>query len=133
MRISDWSSDVCSSDLYGRDYYTRHDYEGVDKEAAEALMAELRGRLGKLPGKRFAGLTVSAADDFAYTDPVDGSTASGQGLRVFFAENARAVLRLSGTGTVGATLRVTLQRFGDHPGRLQARKHVVEGKDGAVG
>src|SRR3546814_2835658 len=122
MRISDWSSDVCSSDLYGRDYYTRHDYEGVDKEAAEALMAELRGRLGKLPGKRFAGLTVSAADDFAYTDPVDGSTASGQGLRVFFAENARAVLRLSGTGTVGATLRVYLERFEDDPARLQDRK-----------
>src|SRR3546814_7637790 len=156
MRISDWSSDVCSSDLsdhlrekdglwavllwlnilarrrqsvaeilrahwtdYGRDYYTRHDYEGVDKEAAESLMAELRGRLGKLPGKRFAGLTVSAADDFAYTDPVDGSTASGQGLRIFFAENARAVLRLSGTGTVGATLRVYLERFEDDPARLQ--------------
>lgn len=104
---------------YGRDYYTRHDYEGVDKEAAEALMTELRGRLGKLPGKRFAGLTVSAADDFAYTDPVDGSTASGQGLRVFFAENARAVLRLSGTGTVGATLRVYLERFEDDPARLE--------------
>src|SRR3546814_15233497 len=80
-------------------------------------MAELRGRLGKLPGKRFAGLTVSAADDFAYTDPIDGSTASGQGMRVFFAENARAVLRLSGTGTVGATLRVYLERFEDDPAR----------------
>src|SRR3546814_6361545 len=82
-------------------------------------MAELRGRLGKLPGKRFAGLTVSAADDFAYTDPVDGSTASGQGLCIFFAENARAVLRLSGTGTVGATLRVYPERFEDDPVRLE--------------
>jgi phosphoglucomutase len=103
---------------YGRDYYTRHDYEGVDKAAAEALMAELRGRLADLPGQRFAGLTVSEADDFAYTDPVDGSTASGQGLRIFFQENARAVFRLSGTGTVGATLRVYLERFEDDPARL---------------
>ncbi|HMA14217.1 MAG: alpha-D-glucose phosphate-specific phosphoglucomutase [Bacteroidota bacterium] len=103
---------------YGRDYYTRHDYEGVDKAAAEALMAALRDRLADLPGKRFAGLTVSEADDFAYKDPVDGSTAAGQGLRIFFAENARAVFRLSGTGTVGATLRVYLERFEDDPARL---------------
>jgi len=107
---------------YGRDYYTRHDYEGVDKAAAEKLMAELRGRLGTLRGKTFAqdfgGLTVSDADDFAYTDPVDGSTASGQGIRVFFEEDARAVFRLSGTGTVGATLRVYLERFEDDPAKL---------------
>jgi phosphoglucomutase len=116
---------------YGRDYYTRHDYEGVDKTAAEELMADLRARLSDLPGQRFAGLTVSAADDFAYTDPVDGSTATSQGLRVFFAENARAVFRLSGTGTVGATLRVYLERFEDDPAALdrdpqQALAAVIE-------
>ncbi|MEQ8357110.1 MAG: alpha-D-glucose phosphate-specific phosphoglucomutase [Kiloniellaceae bacterium] len=102
---------------YGRDYYTRHDYEGVDKVAAEALMENLRGRLGDLPGQSFAGLTVTAADDFAYNDPVDGSLTNHQGLRVFFKENARVVFRLSGTGTVGATLRVYLERFEDDPGR----------------
>ncbi|MEO3428761.1 alpha-D-glucose phosphate-specific phosphoglucomutase [Pelagibius sp. CAU 1746] len=98
---------------YGRDYYTRHDYEGVDKTAAEDLMAELRRRLDTLPGQSFAGLTVSAADDFAYEDPLDGSTARQQGIRIFFAEDARAVFRLSGTGTAGATLRVYLERFVD--------------------
>lgn len=103
---------------YGRDYYTRHDYEGVDKAAAEALMADLRARLCELPGQHFAGLTVSAADDFAYTDPVDGSSVTGQGVRILFEENARAVFRLSGTGTVGATLRVYLERFEDDPTRL---------------
>ncbi|WP_193367802.1 alpha-D-glucose phosphate-specific phosphoglucomutase [Pelagibius marinus] len=103
---------------YGRDYYTRHDYEGVDKAAAEALMDDLRAGLGSLPGQSFAGLTVSAADDFAYQDPVDGSTARQQGIRIFFAENARAVFRLSGTGTVGATLRVYLERFVDDPALL---------------
>ena len=100
---------------YGRDYYTRHDYEGVDKAAAEALMKDLGAGLGDLPGQKIAGLTVSAADDFAYDDPVDGSRASGQGIRLFFKENARAVFRLSGTGTVGATLRVYLERFEDDP------------------
>ncbi len=103
---------------FGRDYYSRHDYEGVDKAAAEALMDDLRARLSELPGQRFAGLTVEAADDFSYRDPVDGSTSSGQGLRLFFRENARAVLRLSGTGTVGATLRVYLERFEDDPQQL---------------
>ncbi|GAB4355619.1 MAG: alpha-D-glucose phosphate-specific phosphoglucomutase [Kiloniellaceae bacterium] len=103
---------------YGRDYYTRHDYEGVDKAAAEHLMDGLRARLATLPGKSVAGLTVSAADDFAYDDPVDGSRTSGQGIRIFFRENARAVFRLSGTGTVGATLRVYLERFEDDPARL---------------
>ena len=110
---------------YGRDYYTRHDYEGVDKDAAEALMADLRAGLAGLPEQSFAGLTVSAADDFAYTDPVDGSTTTGQGLRVFFQENARAVFRLSGTGTVGATLRVYLERFEDDPARLDGDPQVM--------
>ena len=102
---------------YGRDYYTRHDYEGVDKAAAEHLMAELRARLPDLPGQSFAGLTVSKADDFAYSDPVDGSTTEHQGIRIFFRENARAVFRLSGTGTVGATLRVYLERFEEDPAK----------------
>ncbi len=103
---------------YGRDYYSRHDYEGIDKEAAEAVTGELRRRLPELPGQRFAGLTVAAADDFAYEDPVDGSISRGQGLRLVFAENARTVLRLSGTGTVGATLRVYLERFEDDPAQM---------------
>ncbi len=96
---------------FGRDYYTRHDYEEVDAAAAQGLMAALRAKLATLPGQSFAGLTVSACDDFAYTDPVDGSVTAQQGVRILFAEDARAVFRLSGTGTVGATLRVYLERF----------------------
>ena len=103
---------------YGRDYYSRHDYEGVDNAAAEGLMADLRRRLPELPGRSFGALTVAAADDFSYRDPVDGSTAGGQGLRIFFEENARAVFRLSGTGTVGATLRVYLERYEEGSGEL---------------
>ena len=102
---------------YGRDYYSRHDYEGVDASAAERLMANLRGRLASLPGSAVNGLTVSAADDFSYVDPVDASTAQQQGIRVFFEEDARVVFRLSGTGTVGATLRVYLERYESDAGR----------------
>jgi phosphoglucomutase len=102
---------------FGRDYYARHDYEEVDAAAAQGLMASLRERLSTLPGQSYAGLTVQACDDFAYTDPVDGSVTSSQGIRILFREDARAVFRLSGTGTVGATLRVYLERFERDPGR----------------
>ena len=112
---------------YGRDYYTRHDYEGVDATAAEALMTDLRARLADLPGQSFAGLTVAEADDFAYRDPVDGATTPGQGLRILFEENARVVFRLSGTGTVGATLRVYLECFEDDPTRLAGDPQNVLG------
>ncbi|TVQ54314.1 MAG: alpha-D-glucose phosphate-specific phosphoglucomutase [Rhodobacteraceae bacterium] len=102
---------------FGRDYYSRHDYEGVDKAAAEALMDDLRGRLAALPGMTVEGLTITAADDFAYTDPVTGETATQQGVRILFGDAARVVFRLSGTGTVGATLRVYLERYEPDPAR----------------
>ena len=56
------------------------------------------------------------ADDFAYTDPVDGSVHDRQGIRIVFDDGARIVFRLSGTGTEGATLRVYLERFEADPG-----------------
>jgi phosphoglucomutase len=102
---------------YGRDYYTRHDYEGVDAGRAKALVDGLRARLTALPGTTAAGLTVRQADDFRYVDPVDGSVAEHQGIRVFFDGGARVVFRLSGTGTEGATLRVYLERFEPDPAR----------------
>jgi phosphoglucomutase len=96
---------------FGRDYYTRHDYEELETAPANELMDALRAKLPTLPGQRFGGLTVRSADDFAYTDPVDKSVTPKQGIRILFAEDARAVFRLSGTGTSGATLRVYLERF----------------------
>jgi phosphoglucomutase len=96
---------------YGRNYYTRHDFDEVDLAAAQALMTDLREATKTLPGKTFGALTVEAADDFAYHDPVDGSDAKGQGVRVMFAGGSRIVYRLSGTGTVGATLRVYIERY----------------------
>jgi phosphoglucomutase len=96
---------------YGRNYYARHDYEGVESERADALMAELRGKLATLAGTQVAGLTITAADDFAYTDPTDGSVSRNQGVRILFEGGSRVVFRLSGTGTSGATLRVYLERY----------------------
>ncbi len=100
---------------YGRNYYSRHDYEGVDTAAANALVDALRARLPDLPGTRVGDLVVAAADDFAYHDPVDGSTSHRQGLRVLFEGGSRVVFRLSGTGTSGATLRVYIERFRARP------------------
>ena len=103
---------------YGRNYYSRHDYEAVDAEAAQKLVDDLRDRLDSLPGQDFAGLTVETADEFAYDDPVDGSRSEGQGLRITTSQGGRIVLRLSGTGTEGATLRVYLERVETDPERL---------------
>jgi len=103
---------------FGRNYYTRHDYEAVDAGRAGALMEGLAARLGSLPGTEAAGLRVAAADDFAYTDPVDGSRTEHQGIRVELEGGGRIVYRLSGTGTVGATLRVYLEKLETDPARL---------------
>jgi len=100
---------------FGRNYYSRHDFEALETAAATAMMDELRARLPDLPGTEAAGLTVETADEFSYTDPVDGSVSAGQGLRIGFAGGARVVLRLSGTGTSGATLRMYLERYAPGP------------------
>lgn len=103
---------------YGRNYYSRHDYEEVDATAANALMDRLRSRLDTLSGAEIGGKTITLADDFTYLDPVDGSISGKQGIRIGFADGSRIVFRLSGTGTVGATLRVYLEQYvpqdGDH-------------------
>ncbi|MBI0476507.1 alpha-D-glucose phosphate-specific phosphoglucomutase [Sphingomonas sp. MA1305] len=103
---------------YGRNYYARHDYEGVESARADALMTELRGSLGDLPGRTVGSLTIAAADDFAYTDPTDQSVSRHQGVRILFEGGSRVVFRLSGTGTSGATLRVYLERYEPAEGRL---------------
>jgi len=96
---------------YGRNYYTRHDYEAIPTDAANGVMTLLRGRLASLPGTTLGGRRVAAADDFAYHDPVDGSTSERQGLRVMFDDGSRIVYRLSGTGTEGATIRIYIESY----------------------
>jgi phosphoglucomutase len=100
---------------FGRNYYSRHDFEAIASDKADAMMAALRGSLAGLAGTQLEGLTVQAADDFAYTDPVDGSVSKAQGVRIMFEDGSRIVLRLSGTGTEGATLRLYLERYAAGP------------------
>jgi len=96
---------------FGRDIYCRHDYEAVDADKANAIFDHLRLLLTDLPGKTLKGYSVAFADEFSYTDPVDQSVSHRQGIRVGFSDGSRIVFRLSGTGTVGATLRIYLEKF----------------------
>jgi phosphoglucomutase len=96
---------------YGRSYFQRHDYEGLDSKAAHDMIGELRGKIGSLVGARLDSATVAKADDYRYTDPVDGSVSTGQGIRILFDDGSRIVGRLSGTGTEGATLRLYFERY----------------------
>lgn len=96
---------------YGRNFYSRHDYEGIDSTKANELMGGLRAQLGDLPGTQLGAYTVEYADDFSYTDPIDGSVSQKQGIRIGFTDGSRMVFRLSGTGTQGATLRLYLESY----------------------
>ena len=96
---------------FGRNYYTRHDYEEVNDDAARGIMEHLSAQFDELPGKAINGQTVSYADNFSYTDPVDGSTSSHQGIRIGFENGDRIIFRLSGTGTVGATVRIYIEHY----------------------
>jgi phosphoglucomutase len=96
---------------FGRNYYSRHDYEAVPNDQADSLIDHVQTALADLPGQSFGPLTVAQADSFSYHDPVDGSVSENQGLRIIFEGGARAVMRLSGTGTEGATLRVYLEQY----------------------
>jgi phosphoglucomutase len=102
---------------FGRNYYSRHDYEAVDAASADRMMADLRASLASLAGRSFGAFRVAQADDFVYTDPVDQSVATKQGIRIIMTDGSRIVLRLSGTGTEGATVRVYLERYEADPSR----------------
>lgn len=96
---------------FGRDFYCRHDYEAIDLACADDILAHLRQQLPALPGQSFGEYQVSYADEFTYTDPIDNSVSTNQGIRIGFSCGARIVYRLSGTGTAGATLRIYLEKF----------------------
>jgi len=109
---------------YGRNYYSRHDYEGVDSDQANILMDRLRSSLAQFPGQGFRAYRVDYADDFSYTDPVDGSLSQRQGVRIGFTDGSRILFRLSGTGTQGATLRVYLESY-----QPDGAKHDADAQD----
>ncbi len=96
---------------FGRDIYCRHDYEAVETPIANSIVEDLRKQLPTLPGQTFGEYTVKYADEFCYEDSIDGSISKNQGIRIGFENGSRIVFRLSGTGTVGATLRIYIERF----------------------
>jgi phosphoglucomutase len=102
---------------FGRNYYSRHDYEAVESASAQEVMAGLRHKLPALAGQAYGGYRVALADDFSYTDPVDKSVSSHQGIRIVMTDGSRIVFRLSGTGTEGATVRLYLERYEADPAR----------------
>jgi phosphoglucomutase len=109
---------------FGRNYYSRHDYEGVDSAAAEQVLQNVRDQFDTLPGQMLAGRVVGSCDDFSYTDPVDGSVSSNQGVRVLYEDGSRIIFRLSGTGTSGATIRIYLESY-----EADAAKHDMDAQD----
>lgn len=96
---------------YGRNVYSRHDYEAIPTGAANGVMAHIKSQFAELPNRAFGRYIVNTCDDFSYTDPIDGSISTGQGIRILFKCGSRIVFRLSGTGTEGATLRIYLEAF----------------------
>ena len=96
---------------YGRNYYSRHDYEAIPSAIANQIFNNLSSFLPNLIGNKFAGNLVKAADNFSYLDPVDNSISNNQGLRIMLEDDSRVILRLSGTGTKGSTLRLYFEKF----------------------
>ncbi len=113
---------------FGRNVYSRHDYEALPSAVAAELMAHVTGQFASLPGRGFGHYRVKFCDDFSYTDPIDGSLSTGQGLRIGFEDGSRIVFRLSGTGTEGATVRIYLEAFEADPARhrLDAQEALGE-------
>ncbi|NOR80910.1 MAG: alpha-D-glucose phosphate-specific phosphoglucomutase, partial [Methyloprofundus sp.] len=101
-----------------------HDYEAVETDIANGIMDHLRGQLSALAGQSFGHYTVQYADEFSYTDPIDNSVSKQQGIRIGFADGSRIIFRLSGTGTVGATLRIYLEKY-----EADANKHDQDPQD----
>lgn len=113
---------------FGRNFYSRHDYEGIPTDAANGVMKLLHERFGTLQGAQLGNYKVLFCDDFSYTDPVDGSVSTGQGVRIGFTDGSRIVFRLSGTGTEGATLRIYLESY-----EPDASKHHLDAQEALAG
>ena len=107
---------------FGRSYFQRHDYAGLNPGGANKMLAEIRASLSGLSGKEFGGSRIAMAGEFRYADPVDHSVTPHAGIRILLEDGSRVVVRLSGTGTDGATLRVYLERFsrnyGEHVSQM---------------
>ncbi|CAH1713979.1 unnamed protein product [Chironomus riparius] len=102
---------------YGRNYFTRYDYEECELAPCNQMMTDLENLITKpeFVGKEFSNggkiYKVKLGDNFSYKDPIDGSVATNQGLRIIFEDGSRIVMRLSGTGSSGATVRMYIEAY----------------------
>jgi len=109
---------------YGRNFFTRYDYEGCASAPCEQMMNNLETLVAdpSVLGRQYSALgqtfTVATADNFSYVDPVDGSKAAKQGIRVLFTDGSRLVFRLSGTGSSGATVRMYVDSYCNKPDQI---------------
>ena len=103
---------------YGRNYYCRYDYDGVDTEAANAVLNHIRSNFNSLSGATFGSFTVAIADEFTYFDPIDKSVSYNQGIRILFTDGSRVIVRLSGTAGSGATIRLYLEKYEPGSGKV---------------
>ncbi|GAB7346231.1 hypothetical protein MBLNU457_4963t1 [Dothideomycetes sp. NU457] len=103
---------------YGRTFFTRYDYEGCESEGANKMVAHMKELIttkkDEFVGSSVSGRKVLEADDFSYTD-LDGSVSKNQGIYVKFDDGSRIVVRLSGTGSSGATIRLYVEKHDSDP------------------
>jgi phosphoglucomutase len=110
---------------FGRHYFSRYDYSGLDGAAADDMMRQLERSLPSLKKPSFGAYQIESADEFSYQDPVDHNVVRHQGVRIMLKDDSRIVLRLSGTGSSGATLRIYFERFHTDPANHNLPVHSV--------
>ena len=110
---------------YGRNYYSRHDYEAIPSTIANQIFNNLSSMLPSLKDNKFAGNLVKQADNFSYLDPIDNSISKNQGLRIVLEDNSRVIIRLSGTGTKGSTLRLYFEKFASSHHNLDLNPQIA--------
>ncbi len=110
---------------FGRNYYSRHDYEAIPSEVANQIYKNLESLLPTLRNERFSNSLVLDADNFSYEDPIDKTRSTNQGLRIILENNSRIIVRLSGTGTKGSTLRLYFEKSSPSSGKLDLNPQIA--------
>merc|ERR1712216_692410 len=111
---------------YGRNFFSRYDYEGCESDPCNAMVESLRAKAAaSKKGDKYGDYELDYADDFEYTDPIDGSVSKNQGVRFVFTDGSRFIFRLSGTGSSGATVRMYIEQYEADPAKQGADAQVA--------